>query len=239
LSVTRIGLRSFSLIIKGVKIISAKHGEDADPIVIRAAAERAQYEGERISETTKKALAERKARGVKLGNPTNLDEAQRKGAATNRALGKQRRAEFEEMLQVAKKAGATSAAEIAAELNARGFRTARGGDWKVSNVHRMLKEIGDAPPSSSGVSRRSPKPAPPPAPVFDRDDHLLPAGKDRILRIMDLRKIKSGHIMREIGFKPLNVSLGNAMNQGTRVSPEMSVKITDWVHRNEAVLGLS
>jgi DNA invertase Pin-like site-specific DNA recombinase len=149
----------------GVRIISAKHGEDADPTVIRAAAERAQYEGERISQTTKKALAERKAKGVKLGNRTNLDEAQRKGAEKNRALGKHRRAEFEEMLRLARKAGAKSVVEITADLNARGFRTARGGDWKASNVHRMLKEIDAAPPAPTG-SGRSAKPVPPPTPWY-------------------------------------------------------------------------
>jgi DNA invertase Pin-like site-specific DNA recombinase len=221
----------------GVRIISAKHGEGADPIVIRAAAERAQYEGDRISETTKKALAERKAKGVKLGNRTNLDEAQRKGAAKNRAVGSQRRAEFEEMLRLARKAGAKSVVEIAADLNARGFRTARGGDWKASNVHRMLKEI-DAAPSSSGVSRSSSKPAPSTKPrtIFDANGYLLPDGVRRIRQIMDHRKIKMGVVMKELGHKALDASLGNAMRGDRRFTDP---KLFDWVSEQEKALGLS
>lgn len=45
--------------------------------------------------------------------------------------------------------------------------------------------------------------------------------------------------MRENGFNPRNVYLGNAMKQNKRVNPEMSVKITDWVRKNEKALGLS
>lgn len=154
--------------------------------MIRAAAERAQYEGERISKTTKEALTKLKAKGVKLGNRTNLDEAQRKGAAKNRDLGNQRRAEFEEMLQLVKESGAESVTQITAGLNFHGFRTARGGAWKVSNVHRVLKEVEAAPPRSS-IPRTSVKSVPPPESVFDRDDYLLPSGKNRILRIMGTR----------------------------------------------------
>lgn len=226
---------------RGVRIISAKLGEDADPVVIRAAAERAQYEGERISETTKKALAERKAKGVKLGNTTNLDEAQRKGAEKNRALGKQRRAEFEAMLRMAKKAGARSAVEIAADLNARGFRPARGGEWKASNVHRMLKKLGAAPSASKGNSRRSAKAVslPKPEPIFEASGYIRPDGVRRIEQFMARRRIKHGNLMTMIGRNSLDTSLAYAMRRGTRFDRDMGVKIEALINQDEATLGLS
>lgn len=49
-------------------IISAKHGPDADSIVIQAQAARDQLVGERIGELTKAALDKRRAQGVQLGN---------------------------------------------------------------------------------------------------------------------------------------------------------------------------
>ena len=38
-----------------------------------------------IADRTREVLAQKKAQATKLGNPTNLDQAQAKGAAANRA----------------------------------------------------------------------------------------------------------------------------------------------------------
>lgn len=226
----------------GVKIISAQHGERVDPVVAKAAAIRAQHEGERISETTRKALAERKAKGMKLGNRTNLGEAQRKGAEKNRALGKQRRAEFEEMVRLSKDSGAKTVAEITTDINARGFRTARGGEWKVANVHRLLKEIGGSP-SASSASGRSLKRAEPvkPEPLFDPSGYLIQSGIKRIERIMERRKMKIGDVSEELGGKRLDASLGNAMSEArrSRLNPEKAKRLLVWVRENESALGLS
>jgi hypothetical protein len=226
----------------GVRIISAQHGEGVDPVVVQAAAVRAQHEGERISETTKMALAERKAKGMKLGNRTNLDEAQRKGAEKNRALGKQRRAEFEELVRLARGTGAKTVVEITADINARGFRTARGGEWKVANVHRVLKEIGGAP-SASSASGRSGKRAEPskPEPLIDPSGYLIESGVKRIERIMERRKMKIGDVSKELGGKPLDASLGNAMSKArrSRLNPEKTKRLLVWVRENESALGLS
>jgi DNA invertase Pin-like site-specific DNA recombinase len=75
----------------------------------------AQFEAGLSCERTKAALAQVKARGEKrLGNPKNLAEAQRKGAA------------------------APSLHSIADTLNTRGIPTARGKTWTALQVSNVL-----------------------------------------------------------------------------------------------------
>lgn len=220
----------------GVDMISAQNGENVDPAVMQAISVRAQREGELISRRTTEALAERKAKGVKLGNRKNLADAQRRGAEANTALGKHRRAEFEVLAAEAGKAGAVNAREIADYLNGRGLRTARGGEWKTANVHRMLKEIDASSMSASARKRVSETSAP--KPVFDPDGYPLSGADDRIYRIIERRGMKPGDVMAETGFKRLDASLWNALRWSRRVKPEMRVKVTAWVHANEIKLGL-
>ncbi len=70
-----------------------------------------------------------------MGNPKILNVAQPKGAAANKATSKIRTLEFGRMQ------GADTAAEIAAELNRSGYKTARGGLWTKSNVYRALNKL--------------------------------------------------------------------------------------------------
>jgi hypothetical protein len=55
-----------------------------DPIMLHMYAALAQKERALISERTKVALAAKKAQGVRLGSPTNLEEAAAKAAVANR-----------------------------------------------------------------------------------------------------------------------------------------------------------
>src|ERR1039458_9016307 len=79
-----------------------------------------------------------KAQGAKLGNPTNLGEAQAKGASANRAAADALAANVLPLGRQIAAAGATTHRAIAAALNARGIRTARGGAWHDSTVRNLL-----------------------------------------------------------------------------------------------------
>jgi DNA invertase Pin-like site-specific DNA recombinase len=125
------------------EIVVANLGEQGNVVVLRSEAARAEREGDMISERTRKALAEKKRAGVRLGNRTNLPEAQRKGADQNRARGLARKAEFEAMWSDGYITGAQTAKDFADFFNQRGYRTARGGPWTKANVHRMLRNTSD------------------------------------------------------------------------------------------------
>ncbi|WP_363240875.1 recombinase family protein [Limimaricola sp.] len=64
-------------------------------------------------------------------------QAARKGAAVNRARAL---AHAENVLPVIEqiRAGAASLRQIAAELNTRGIKTARGGKWHATTVRNVL-----------------------------------------------------------------------------------------------------
>ncbi len=95
-----------------------------------------------IADRTRLALAQRKAQGVTLGNRTNLGEAQVKGAAANRAAADAFAANVLPIVRQIEASGATTPRAIAAALNARGIRTARGGAWHDSTVRNLLDRAG-------------------------------------------------------------------------------------------------
>jgi len=91
-----------------------------------------------ISERTRAALAARKRQGAKLGNPTNLAQAGLMGAA-NTAEGARRFAEnVAPVIQQIRASGVASLRGIAAVLNTRGVRSARGGKWAATQVGSVL-----------------------------------------------------------------------------------------------------
>uniref|UniRef100_UPI0026021C27 recombinase family protein n=1 Tax=uncultured Roseobacter sp. TaxID=114847 RepID=UPI0026021C27 len=103
----------------------------------------AEQEGRAISERTKAALAAAKARGVKLGwsipeRASEQRQAARKGAAAAKARAL---AHAENVLPVVEqiRAGGASLRQIAAELNARGIKTARGGKWYATTVSNVIR----------------------------------------------------------------------------------------------------
>ena len=121
----------------GVKFIAVDLG-DADGSVIAYAALFAQKENDRIRKRTREALAQAKARGVKLGNP-RPQEACRKG----NAVVKHNAAKFREKLrpiikEIQKQTVKPTYAYIADELNRQGVRGARGGKFHPSTVQRLL-----------------------------------------------------------------------------------------------------
>lgn len=99
----------------------------------------AQNEAEKISERTKRALAEKKRQGYKLGSPQNLTkEAGLKGSKsrTSKALSFNREAyNLSRCLREQK----LSYSKIAEKLKEYGFKTSRGNDYTVASIQQMLK----------------------------------------------------------------------------------------------------
>jgi DNA invertase Pin-like site-specific DNA recombinase len=104
------------------------------------------HERKAISARTKAALAAAKARGQKLGNP-NLAALRAAGAGqagwTAGAIGNQVKADkfaaqLAPVIEAVRADGITSLEAIAAELNARGILTARGGQWYATTVRNLL-----------------------------------------------------------------------------------------------------
>jgi len=98
-----------------------------------------------ISERTKSALAARKARGLKCGNPRDLtaDEQAKGSVAGNLVKGKKADAFALKLAPVIKeyRDQGRSLLKIAANLNAEGILTARGkaGNWTATAVKNVLR----------------------------------------------------------------------------------------------------
>ena len=120
-----------------VPFIVAELGADADPFMLHLYAALAEKERALISARTKAALAAKKMAGAKLGNP-RAAEAAIKAHAANRAAADQFASNVLPIVREVQAAGITSLGGIAAALNARGIRTARGGTWHPSTVRNLL-----------------------------------------------------------------------------------------------------
>jgi DNA invertase Pin-like site-specific DNA recombinase len=126
------------LMARRVPFIVAELGADADPFMLHLYAALAEKERNLIAGRTKAALAVRKAQGVRLGNPVNLTAAGAKGAERQRTDADAFAANVLPIVRQIQTAGATTPRAIAAALNDRGVRTARGGDWHDSTVRNLL-----------------------------------------------------------------------------------------------------
>ena len=99
----------------------------------------AEFEAGLTSERTKAALAQVKARGEKrLGNPKNLAEAQRKGAAKMKEAADAFAARLIPTIRDIQRHGAPSLHSIADTLNTRGIPTVRGKTWTAMQVSNVL-----------------------------------------------------------------------------------------------------
>lgn len=126
------------LMAQRVAFVVAELGVDADPFMLHLYAALAEKERSLISARTTAALGAAKAHGVTLGNRTNLAEAQAKGAATNVSKADAFAASILPLVEKIKAGGITSLSGIAAELNARSVRTARGSEWMPQTVKNLL-----------------------------------------------------------------------------------------------------
>jgi DNA invertase Pin-like site-specific DNA recombinase len=122
-----------------VPFIVAELGADCDPFMLHIYAALAEKERALISERTRSALAAKRAQGVKLGNPVNLAAAGARGAQTQRAGADAFAANVLPVVRQLQADGATTPRAIAAALNERRVRTARGGEWHDSTVRNLLQ----------------------------------------------------------------------------------------------------
>src|ERR1700730_8788399 len=109
----------------------------ATKLTIHILAAVAQHEREMISERTKAALQAAKKRGQRLGNP-GIAEAAKLGRAALKANARRFAANVRPIIEEIVRAGATSHNAIAAKLNERNVRTARGGVWTHVQVGAIL-----------------------------------------------------------------------------------------------------
>jgi DNA invertase Pin-like site-specific DNA recombinase len=115
----------------------------ANKLTLHILAAVAEHEREMISERTKAALQAAKARGVRLGNP-QLAKAAKRGVAAVRANARQFAANVLPIIEEIERTGITSQNAIAAKLNERNVRTARGGKWTHVQVGAVLRPFADA-----------------------------------------------------------------------------------------------
>jgi DNA invertase Pin-like site-specific DNA recombinase len=132
------------LMAQRVPFIVAELGADADPFMLHLYAALAEKERRLISERTRLALAQRKARGAKLGNPRNAGEAAALGRSVQSEEAERFAANVLPVIRSIRSAGVNGMASIAKVLNDRGIRTARGGRWHVSTVRNLLSRSGQA-----------------------------------------------------------------------------------------------
>ena len=123
------------LMARGVPFIVAELGVDTDPFVLHLYAALSEKERKMISQRTRDALAPMVGSG-KLGNKTNLVEAQAKGVAGNVAASAAFAARVLPLVGRLKDGGMSLNA-IAAQLNASSMPTMRGGRWTAKAVSRV------------------------------------------------------------------------------------------------------
>jgi len=132
----------FALKDSGVDFVCADM-PDANTLTIGIFATLAQHERELIGDRTKKALAAKKQQGFSLGTPQNLTlQAQRKGVAAIKEKAATNENNRRALLTIKGYIRQEKTLQqIADELNAAGFRTARGYLFQRVQVQRLLNKL--------------------------------------------------------------------------------------------------
>lgn len=129
--------------VRKVMVKSVTEDATSDPVVLSTRAARAELEGDKISERTKRALCEKKASGVKLGNRTNLPDAQRLGADSNKRRAEEKVNEIAEAVRRNDWHDLSVPALVDA-LNGIGVKTSRGEPWTAAALRRPHKAALEA-----------------------------------------------------------------------------------------------
>jgi len=98
----------------------------------------AEKERRLIGERTKAALAAKRAAGASLGNPRNLDHAGWLGRAAQARAADEFASSLIPVVQAIGATGVVTLPSVAADLNRRGIRSARGGKWHRSSAANLL-----------------------------------------------------------------------------------------------------
>ena len=123
------------LMAQRVPFVVAELGVDADPFMLHLYAALAEKERALISQRTKDALARAKANGVVLGkHGRDVLAPRNRKAAVGRAKA------ISDTVRAKLDAG-KSLRTIAAELNADGVPTAKGGQWHLTSVKRLVDRL--------------------------------------------------------------------------------------------------
>ena len=130
------------LMVQRVPFLVAELGADVDPFMLHVYAALAEKERRMVSERTRAALAMRKGQGARLGNRANLAAAQALGAARTAEAARRFAENAAPVIRQVQESGVASLRGIAAVLNARGVRTARGGRWAATQVSAVLSRAG-------------------------------------------------------------------------------------------------
>src|SRR4029077_1560107 len=108
------------LMAQRVPFVVAELGRDADPFMLHLYAALAEKERRLISERTKAALAARKAKGGRLGNPRNLVEAGRMGRSVQTLVADEFTDSVLPVIEGLRSAGADTLEAISCGLNRQG-----------------------------------------------------------------------------------------------------------------------
>ena len=146
--------------VQRVPFLVAELGNDVDPFMLHIYAALAEKERRIISERTRAALAALKKQGAQLGNRTNLAEAQAIGAARTSECAMRPAENIAPIIQQIRASGIVSLRGVAAALNARGVRTARGGRWAATQVGAVLARAGRARSTTNPSGPYNPFPQP-------------------------------------------------------------------------------
>ncbi|UHG94979.1 recombinase family protein [Spirosoma oryzicola] len=132
----------FALKDSGVDFVCADM-PDANTLTIGIFATLAQHERELIGERTRKALAAKKQQGFQLGSPQNLTPlAQQKGVAAIKKKAATNENNQRALLTIKGYLNQDKTLQqIADELNAAGFRTAKGHLFQRVQVHRLMSKF--------------------------------------------------------------------------------------------------
>ncbi len=130
----------------GIDFIAVDFPE-ANRLTLHIMAAVAEHEREMISQRTKAALQVAKAKGRKLGwsNPDRVTEQRSATLKSNKANRDSADAFAENTLPIVREieqAGIVTLKGIAQALNARGVRTARGGNWHPTTVANLKHRAG-------------------------------------------------------------------------------------------------
>ena len=125
------------LMAKKVAFIVTELGADVDPFMLHIYAALAEKERALISSRTKAALAAKKQRGERLGNP-RLNETGYVGRVMQAERADRFAANVMPVIAEIRATGVTTLKGIAEALNGRGVQTFRGGRWDPTLVKRIL-----------------------------------------------------------------------------------------------------
>ena len=126
-----------ALMDSGVEFVAADMPH-ANKMTLQVIAVFAEYERDQISERTRRALAQAKERGTRLGGPKRL-EASALGVTVNKANADRFAANVVPIIREIQASGVTTLHGVARALNARGVQSARGAPWSAEAVSNILK----------------------------------------------------------------------------------------------------